>query len=105
MSRQSAAGDFPRRSHGAYLGKASAVKLKTSAVLGEFAKSAGQARRAYLRFMAEGRGSGHQPDYYDVHDQRFLGDQSFVEQIDERIRIEREIKYLIQGSHFRTWFI
>jgi len=55
--------------------------------------------------MAEGRGSGHQPDYYDVHDQRFLGDQSFVEQIDERIRIKREIKYLIQGSHFRTWFI
>ena len=42
--------------------------------------------------MADGRGSGHQRDYYDLHDQRFLGDQRFVEQIDERIRTEREIK-------------
>jgi REP-associated tyrosine transposase len=79
-------------SHGAYLGKPGAVKVETSAVLGEFAKSLGQARRAYLGFMADGRGSGHQPDYYDVHDQRFLGDQRFVEKIDERIRTEREIK-------------
>ena len=42
--------------------------------------------------MADGRRSGHQRDYYDLHDQRFLGDQRFVEQIDERIRTEREIK-------------
>jgi chromosomal replication initiation ATPase DnaA len=60
--------------------------------LREFAKSVGQARRAYLRLMGDRRGSGHQPDYYHVHDQRFLGDQRFVEQIDERIRAEREIE-------------
>jgi hypothetical protein len=42
--------------------------------------------------MAEGKGSGHRPDYYDVRDQRFLGDEGFVEQIDERIRAEREIE-------------
>jgi chromosomal replication initiation ATPase DnaA len=42
--------------------------------------------------MAEGKGSGHQADYYDVRDQRFLGDERFVEQIDERIRAEREIE-------------
>ncbi len=78
-------------SHGPYLGKGSPVKVETSAVLGEFAKSVGQARRAYLRFMAEERGSGHQRDYYDLHDQRFLGDQRFVEQIDQQIRTEREI--------------
>ena len=79
-------------SHAAYLGKESLVKVETSAVLGELAKSLGQARRAYLRFMAEGKGSGHQADYYDVRDQRFLGDERFVEQIDERIRAEREIE-------------
>jgi hypothetical protein len=45
--------------------------VETSAVLGEFAKSVGQARRAYLRLMGDSRGSGHQPDYYHVHDQRF----------------------------------
>ena len=42
--------------------------------------------------MGDRRGSGHQSDYYHVHDQRFLGDQRFVEQIDERIRDEREIE-------------
>ncbi len=78
-------------SHGAYLGKTGLVKVETSVVLGELANSVGQARRAYLRFMAEGKGSGHQSEYYDVRDQRFLGDQDFVEQIDERIRAEREI--------------
>jgi REP-associated tyrosine transposase len=79
-------------SHGAYLGKGGLVKIEISVVLGELAKSVGQARRAYLRFMAEGRGSGHQPDYYDVRDQRFLGDSDFVEQIDERVGGEREIE-------------
>ena len=74
------------------MGKASSIKVETSAVLGEFANSVGQARRAYLKFMSDRRGSGHQPNYYDLHDQRFLGDQRFVEQIDERIRTEREIK-------------
>ena len=79
-------------SHGAYLGKNGWVKIETSVVLGELANTVGQARRAYLRFMAEGRGSGHQSDYYDVRDQRFLGDRAFVEKIDERVRHEREIE-------------
>ena len=36
--------------------------------------------------------TGHQSDFYDVWDQRFLGDERFVEQIDERIRADREIE-------------
>jgi len=42
--------------------------------------------------MAEGKGSGHRADYYDVRDQRFLGDGHFVEQIDERIRAKGEVE-------------
>ena len=79
-------------SHGAYLGKSGLVKIESSVVLGELANTVGQARRAYLRFMAEGKGSGHQADYYDVRDQRFLGDSAFVDQIDQRVRGEREIE-------------
>ena len=45
-------------SHAVYLGKDSLVKIKSAAVLGELAESVGQARRAYLRFMAEGKGLG-----------------------------------------------
>ena len=42
--------------------------------------------------MAEGKGAGHQPRYYEVWDQRILGDKNLIEQIDARIRIDREIK-------------
>jgi REP element-mobilizing transposase RayT len=79
-------------SHAAYLGKSGSVRIDTSTVLGELNRSVGQARRAYLRFMAEGKGAGHQPIYYDVWDQRILGDKNFVEQIDERLRSECEIE-------------
>jgi hypothetical protein len=84
--------------HAAYLGKDGLVKVETSTVLGELAKSVGQARRAYLRFKAEGKGSGHQPDYYDVRDQRFLGDKG----IDERIQGDREIEGPGQRRSFQS---
>jgi hypothetical protein len=32
-----------------------------------------KARLVYLKFIADGKATGHQPDYYDVRDQRFLG--------------------------------
>ena len=79
-------------SHGAYLGKSGLVKVEASMVLAGLAGSVGQARRAYLRFMAEGKGSGHQANYYDVQDQRFLGNRKFVEGIDEQIRSKAEVK-------------
>jgi putative transposase len=79
-------------SHAAYWGKSGSVRIDTSAVLGQLNRSVGQARRAYLRFMAEGKGVGHQAAYYNVWDQRILGDKNFVEQIDEKIRTEREIE-------------
>jgi putative transposase len=78
-------------SHRAYLGKDNLVTIETAPVLGEFAKSLGKARLGYLRFMAEGKTAGHQPDYYDVRDQRFLGDERFVEEIEERVQGDREI--------------
>jgi putative transposase len=78
-------------SHGAYLGKGNIVTIETAPVLGEFAKSVGKARLGYLRFMAEGKTAGHQADYYDVRDQRFLGDERFVEQIEQRVHGDREI--------------
>jgi len=86
------AGNYRWSSHRAYLGQDSVVKIETAAVLGEFASSAGKARLAYLKFIAEGKDAGHQADYYDVRDQRFLGDERFVEEIEGRIQGDREIK-------------
>jgi hypothetical protein len=44
---------------------------------------------ASLKFIAEGKGAGNRADYYDLQDQRFLGDRNFVEQIDKQLRAER----------------
>jgi chromosomal replication initiation ATPase DnaA len=41
--------------------------------------------------MAEDKANGHQADYYDVRDQRFLGNEGFVEEIQDRVRADREI--------------
>jgi hypothetical protein len=79
-------------SHGAYLGRDSLVKVESSLVLGQLGRVMGRARRAYLRFMAEGRDLGHQVNYYQTVDQRFLGDERFIERIDQRTRGEREIE-------------
>ena len=68
-------------SHGAYLGKKIAVRVKTEAVLGQLGRSLGQARRAYVRFLEEGLGEGHEEKYYQAIDQRFLGDEAFVERV------------------------
>jgi REP-associated tyrosine transposase len=85
------AGNYRWSSHGAYLGRDSLVKVETATVLGEFARSLGKARLAYLKFIAEGKAAGHQPDYYDIRDQRFLGDERFVEAIEERVEGDRQI--------------
>jgi REP-associated tyrosine transposase len=86
------AGNYRWSSHGAYLGKASVVKVETSAVLGELASVVGKARREYLKLIAAGKARGHQAEYYEVRDQRFLGDERFVEAIEERIEGDREIE-------------
>jgi REP-associated tyrosine transposase len=94
------AGTYRWSSHRAYLGKESVVKIETAAVLGEFANSVGKARLGYLKFIAEGKAKGHRAEYYDVRDQRFLGDERFVEGIEERMEGEREIEVAAPRAKF-----
>ena len=42
--------------------------------------------RAYRQFVREGMGEGHQPGYYAVTDQRFLGPERFVDKWQARIK-------------------
>ena len=68
----------------AYLGERTPVEIDTTLVLGQFGRALAQARRAYREFMEEGIGQGHMEGYYDVVDQRFLGDEEFIEKVDKR---------------------
>jgi len=38
-------------------------------------------RRGYRKFIQEGLGEGHREEYYEVLDQRFLGDEDFAEKL------------------------
>lgn len=42
-----------------------------------------QGSKAYRKFIDEGRHQGHDERYYQAVDQRFLGDEKFIEQIAE----------------------
>jgi hypothetical protein len=78
---------FRWSSHRAYLGEGAGVRVETEAVLGQLAKGIGRARRAYVKFMEEGLGGGHQEKYYQAVDQRVLGDESFVERVTSRAKV------------------
>lgn len=69
-------------SHLGYLGKVKDGFIEEDFVLGQFGKKKSLARRRYQRFVMEGLHSGHQEKYYEVKDQRILGEDSFVDRIE-----------------------
>jgi putative transposase len=75
----------------AYLGEATPITIETEPVLGQMGNAVGKARRAYLQFVQEGLGSGHEKKYYQTIDQRFLGDQEFVEKVASKAK-DNEIR-------------
>ncbi len=68
-------------SHLDYLGKVKDGFIEEDFVLGQFGGKKSLARRRYQRFVMEGLHSGHQEKYYQVKDQRILGEDSFVDRI------------------------
>lgn len=78
-------------SHAAYVGRSSPVQVSTAAVLGSFHRQVGPARQAYRRFMQDGLAHGHQDRFYETVDQRFLGDERFIEEADRRTAATREV--------------
>ena len=79
---------FRWSSHRAYLGEKTELKIETEAVLGQMAKGVTQARRSYMKFIDEGLGGGHEEKYYQAPDQRFLGDEGFVEKVASRAKVK-----------------
>jgi len=72
-------------SHKAYLEGVGKEWVVVDEVLPLFAKSPAQAITAYRRFVRDGLQVGHRDDLYDVVEQRYLGDEQFVENVEERV--------------------
>lgn len=73
---------YPWTSHASYVGKMKNNLIEEGFVLGQFGKKKSLARRRYKRFVLEELHSGHQEKYYEVKDQRFLGEDSFIDHIE-----------------------
>lgn len=82
---------YPWSSHSAYLGKASGKHkaVQTEWVLSQFSRHRSEAVKRYRRFVLEGTAEGHREDLYAVKEQRYLGDEEFVEQVSRKVAEER----------------
>ena len=85
-------------SHRAYLGEGTPVKIQTDAVLKQFASSQRAARREFLGFMKEGLGQGHVDRFYQTIEQRFLGDERFVDQLEKKKKEPEAAKLKVKFS-------
>ena len=76
---------YPWSSHNAYLQGDGQKWIAVDEVLPLFAKTPVQAVRAYQSFLHDGLNVRHRDDLYDVVEQIYLGDEQFVEKVEERV--------------------
>jgi putative transposase len=78
--------DYAWTGHLRYVGKGGDNLIDEGFVLGQFSDNRSLARRRYRQFVWEGISIGHQAKYYEVKDQRYLGEGSFIERIEAERR-------------------
>lgn len=83
-------GEYRWSSHRGYLGKrVGEERLVESAwVLSRFARNRSAAVKRYREFVLAGMADGHREDLYATKEQRYLGDDDFVERIAHNIESE-----------------
>lgn len=78
--------DYEWTGHLGYLGRGAQDLIDEGFILDQFAGNRALARRRYRQFVWEGVSSGHDERYYQVKDQCYLGEESFID------RVEAEMK-------------
>ena len=79
--------------HLSYLGKGGKGLIDEGFVLDQFGGSRSLARRRYRQFVWEGISRGHEEKYYQVKDQRYLGEESFIDRIETEKKESEEWVY------------
>lgn len=82
-------------SHGAYLKGDGKGWIAVEEVLPRWGRGRRQAVSAYRRFVQDGLKEGHREDLYQVVDQRYLGDDAFVERVERRV-LDREPPQVVE---------
>jgi len=76
---------YPWSSYPSYLGRGKKSITDTDYLLGQFSNRKGTARRKYDLFVKARLAQGHRDDFYETKDQRFLGDDKFLEDIQRHV--------------------
>lgn len=82
-------------SHLSYLGMGNQGLTDMDYVLAQFGKSKSIAKMKYEEFILEELESGHQKKFYEVKDQRYLGEENFINQIENEKRNREGVVYEI----------
>ncbi|HEV8343350.1 MAG TPA: transposase, partial [Candidatus Binatia bacterium] len=82
-------------SHGNYLKGRDTGGVSAEEALSYWSKRRSDAVRRYKEFVLDGVGQGHREEYYEVKDQRYLGEEDFIE------RVERGQEKVVEASHVR----
>jgi len=77
--------NYPWSSYPSYLGREKKKITDTDYVLDQFSDRKGTAIRKYDLFVRARLTQGHRDDFYETRDQRFLGDDKFLEDIQRHV--------------------
>jgi len=87
--------DYMWTGHLSYLGRRRGSLIDEEFVLDLFGQERLLARQSYRKFVWEGIAEGHEEKYYQVKDQRYLGEDTFIERIEEARRKPEDWTYEI----------
>jgi REP element-mobilizing transposase RayT len=85
--------------HICYLGRAKNNLIDQEVILSQFSKNKTVARKAYLKFILQEVNGSHQESYYRVKDQRYLGEDKFIDKIEGNKRCTEPELYDIPLDH------
>jgi len=97
--------EYAWSSHRTYLGLDHDPMIARSLVLERFGREVTKAVGAYQEYVTQGMSQGHEPRYYQVVDQLFLGDEPFVSRMKKQVaqpstvqggRIMRSLDEIVQ---------
>jgi hypothetical protein len=78
-------GDYPWSSYKAYASGGADDLVDQRAFLLQFSKVSFQARKGFVQFVKSRMGQGKREEFYQAKDQRFLGSEDFVGEVQERL--------------------
>ena len=84
--------EYPWTGHLGSLRKGKENLIDSDMVLSQFSRKQSLARKQYRQFVSDGMGTGHEQRYYQVKDQRYLGEDEFVEKV-EGLKKSHEASY------------